>query len=72
MTVIGAELRASYAFIERNFYLTRRTWAWEIAFLVYSVASALSISLIGVDQEWAAAMRESGRSAWTIAPTTSW
>ena len=50
MTVIGAELRASYAFIERNFYLTRRTWAWEIAFLVYSVASALSISLIGVDQ----------------------
>ncbi len=50
MTMISAELRASYAFMERNFFLTRRTWAWEIAFLAYSVASALSISLIGVDQ----------------------
>jgi len=50
MTIIGEELRASYAFMERNFFLTRRTWAWEVAFLIYSVASALSISLIGVDQ----------------------
>ncbi|HEY3163971.1 MAG TPA: ABC transporter permease [Candidatus Limnocylindrales bacterium] len=50
MTTISDELRASYAFMERNFFLTRRTWAWEVAFLVYSVASALSISLIGVDQ----------------------
>src|SRR5436190_20920609 len=50
MTAIGEELRASYAFMERNFFLTRRTWAWEVAFLVYSVASALSISFIGVDQ----------------------
>jgi ABC-2 type transport system permease protein len=44
------ELKASYAFIERNFFLTRRYWGWEIAFLVYSVAGALSISLIGADQ----------------------
>jgi ABC-2 type transport system permease protein len=50
MTVLRDELRASYAFMERNFNLTRRTWAWEVAFLVYSVAGALSISLIGVDQ----------------------
>ena len=35
---------------ERKFFLTRRTWAWEVAFLVYSVAGALSISLIGADQ----------------------
>ena len=47
MTVVTHELKASYAFIERNFYLTRRYWGWEIAFLVYSVAGALSISLIG-------------------------
>jgi len=39
--------RASYAFIERNFFLSRRYWGWEIAFLVYSAAGALSISLIG-------------------------
>jgi ABC-2 type transport system permease protein len=44
------ELKASYAFIERNFFLTRRYWGWEVAFLVYSVAGALSISLIGADQ----------------------
>lgn len=47
---IGHELKASYAFIERNFFLTRRYWGWEVAFLVYSVAGALSISLIGADQ----------------------
>ncbi len=50
MTTVRDELRASYAFAERNFNLTRRTWAWEVAFLVYSVSGALSISLIGVDQ----------------------
>jgi ABC-2 type transport system permease protein len=48
---IRDELKASYAFAERNFYLTRRTWAWEVAFLVYSVTSALSITLIGVGQQ---------------------
>jgi ABC-2 type transport system permease protein len=48
MTAMVGELRASFAFIERNFYLTRRYWGWEVAFLVYSVAGALSISLIGV------------------------
>ena len=51
MTALRDEVRASYAFAERNFYLTRRTWAWEVSFLVYSVASALSITLIGVDQQ---------------------
>ncbi|HEV8490162.1 MAG TPA: ABC transporter permease [Candidatus Limnocylindrales bacterium] len=50
MFSVPHELKASYAFIERNFFLTRRYWAWEIAFLVYSVAGALSISLIGADQ----------------------
>ncbi len=50
MTVVAHELKASYAFMERNFFLTRRYWGWELAFLVYSVAGALSISLIGVDQ----------------------
>ena len=50
MITLGPELKASYAFIERNFFLTRRYWGWEVAFLVYSVAGALSISLIGADQ----------------------
>ena len=47
MTFLRQELQASYAFAERNFFLSRRYWGWEIAFLVYSAAGALSISLIG-------------------------
>jgi ABC-2 type transport system permease protein len=47
VTALAHEIRASYAFVERNFFLTRRYWGWEVAFLVYSVAGALSVSLIG-------------------------
>jgi len=47
LALLAQEMKASYAFIERNFFLTRRYWGWEVAFLVYSVASALSISFIG-------------------------
>ncbi len=47
MALLTHELKASYAFIERNFFLSRRYWGWEVAFLVYSAAGALSISLIG-------------------------
>jgi ABC-2 type transport system permease protein len=47
VTVLAHQLRASYAFVERNFFLTKRYWGWEIAFLIYSIAGALSISLIG-------------------------
>jgi ABC-2 type transport system permease protein len=47
MATLAHEVKASYAFIERNFFLSRRYWGWEIAFLVYSAAGALSISLIG-------------------------
>ena len=48
MTTLARELRGSYAFIERNIFLTRRYWGWEIAFLVYHIAGALSIAFIGV------------------------
>jgi ABC-2 type transport system permease protein len=41
------DARASYAFVERNFNLTKRYLGWEVAFLVYAVAGALSVSLIG-------------------------
>ncbi len=50
MTVLTRELRASYAFVERNFNLTKRYWGWEVAFMVYSVAGALAVTLIGRDQ----------------------
>ncbi|HXG25423.1 MAG TPA: ABC transporter permease [Candidatus Binatia bacterium] len=47
MTALAHEMKASFAFIERNFFLSRRYWGWELAFLVYSAAGALSISFIG-------------------------
>jgi ABC-2 type transport system permease protein len=50
MTVMTRELKASYAFVERNWHLTKRYWGWEVAFLVYALAGALSITLIGKEQ----------------------
>jgi ABC-2 type transport system permease protein len=43
------ELKASYAFVERNFFLSKRYWGWEVAWLVYAAAGALSVSLIGAE-----------------------
>jgi ABC-2 type transport system permease protein len=51
MTVLTREFRASFAFVERNFNLTKRYWGWEVAFMVYSVAGALAVTLIGRDQQ---------------------
>ncbi len=45
--VFGREIRAMYAFVERNANLIKRYWAWEIVWLAYSVVNALSIALIG-------------------------
>ena len=47
MSAARRELGASFAFIERNFNLSRRYWGWEFAFLIYAIAGALSISFIG-------------------------
>jgi len=41
------ELKAGYAFLERNVNLVRRYVGWEICFLVYSMVSTFSIGLIG-------------------------
>ncbi|MFO7167879.1 MAG: ABC transporter permease [Chloroflexota bacterium] len=45
--VLGRELRAAYAFIERNANLIKRYWAWELVWLAYSIVNALSITFIG-------------------------
>jgi ABC-2 type transport system permease protein len=44
------ELRSSYAFVERNWNLTRRYWGWEIAFFFYQLASSLAVVYIGKAQ----------------------
>jgi ABC-2 type transport system permease protein len=48
MSAAVHQLRASYAFIERNFNLIKRYWSWEIVWLVYSIANCLSVSFIGL------------------------
>jgi len=47
---IGHEVRASFAFVERNFYIVRRYWGWEIAFIIFNVASSMSVLYIGQSQ----------------------
>jgi ABC-2 type transport system permease protein len=47
MTQIAHEIKASYAFVERNFHLVKRYWGWEVVWMVYSIVNALSITFIG-------------------------
>ncbi len=51
MTSATHNLRATYAFAERNWNLVRRYWAWEVAWLAYSIANSLSVSYIGLGME---------------------
>lgn len=51
MTTLVHELRATYAFMERNANLVKRYWSWELVWLVYSIANSLSVSFIGLGME---------------------
>jgi ABC-2 type transport system permease protein len=51
MSQLVKEIRASYAFVERNFNLVRRYWGWELVWMAYSIASTLSITYIGAGME---------------------
>ena len=51
MTIATRELRASFAYVESNFNLTKRYWGWEVAWLIYSLAAALAVAFIGVAQD---------------------
>lgn len=44
---LAREIRGSLAFVERNFNLIKRYWAWELVWLAYSIVNALSITFIG-------------------------
>jgi ABC-2 type transport system permease protein len=46
MTLAYHELRASYAFVERNINLVKRYWGWEVVWICYTVANSLSVVLI--------------------------
>jgi len=45
------ELKASYAFVERNFNLVKRYWGWEVVWLIYSIANSLAVTYIGAGME---------------------
>ncbi|MFN2114957.1 MAG: ABC transporter permease [Anaerolineae bacterium] len=46
MTTTAGELRASYAFVERNINLVKRYWGWEIVWIAYTIANSLAVVLI--------------------------
>ena len=46
------QLRASYAFVERNINLVKRYWTWELVWMIYSIANSLSVSFIGLGMEY--------------------
>lgn len=48
MAALTMQLRASFAFVERNFNLIKRYWGWEVVWLIYSTAESLSVSFIGL------------------------
>ncbi|HZU67352.1 MAG TPA: ABC transporter permease [Ktedonobacteraceae bacterium] len=47
MSMLMHQGRATYAFFERNWNLTKRYWAWEIVWLVYNIVNAMSVTYIG-------------------------
>ena len=46
MTTAISELRASYAFVERNINLVKRYWGWEVVWLLYTIANSLAVVLM--------------------------
>lgn len=46
MTLAVQELRASYAFVERNINLVKRYWGWEVVWMLYTIANSLAVVFI--------------------------
>ena len=46
MTLALAELRSSYAFVERNINLVKRYWGWEVVWVMYTIANSLAVVFI--------------------------
>jgi len=51
MVALRHEACAAWGFVERNINLVKRYWAWELVWLVYNVANALSVTFIGAGME---------------------
>ncbi|HEY69610.1 MAG TPA: ABC transporter permease [Anaerolineae bacterium] len=61
ISIASQQIRASYAFVERNAYLVKRYWSWEIVWLAYSIANSLSVSYIGLGMEQIGGQEVDGR-----------
>jgi len=42
----GSQASKGLAFVERNWYLTKRYWGWELVWLTYNVVNSLSVTFI--------------------------
>lgn len=58
--------RASYAFFERNWNLTRRYWGWEVVWLIYNIVNALSVVLISKNTQMLGVVSQAQVSALTL------
>src|SRR5215208_2329707 len=45
------ELIAAWGFVQRNYFLTKRYFLWEVVWFFYTTASAMSIGFIGLGVE---------------------
>src|SRR5436309_12731340 len=47
MSSLQHQGRATYAFFERNWNLSKRYWTWEVVWLVYNIVNAMAVTYIG-------------------------
>ena len=51
MSTLRLDVLQSYAFLARNWHLTRRYWGWEVVWFFYSLTSGLSVVFIAQGAE---------------------
>ena len=66
MNSLAHEVRASYAFVERNVNIIKRYWGWEIVWLCYTVANALAVTFIGAGMEQISGVKVDARRVITF------
>ena len=47
----GSQASKGYAFVERNWYLTKRYWGWELVWLTYNIVNSLSVTFIAASSQ---------------------
>lgn len=72
MASLTHQRRASYAFFERNWNLTKRYWGWEIVWLLYNIINALSVTLIAKGEGGLNAAQVSALTLYLLIGTSVW